>query len=314
MKRRGSIFWLAIFVLAVSAHARHVQETNLIKDVVYGHADGIDLKLDLAQPAMREGPLPALVFIHGGGWQMGTKNDFEPVIRQFASEGYVTVSVGYRLAPKHPWPAQIEDVKCAVRFLRAHADDYGVDPDAIGAIGHSAGAHLALLLGLMNPEDGFEDSGGHAGVSSKVQAVINVCGPTDLRVWRASTEAHAEARAATGKDFEDVLMDFVGTTDRDAPVIAQVSPVAYIDADAPPIITFHGGKDPVVPVEQATLLHEALEQAGARNHKLVIIEDADHAFGNLQHLTRILVEGRQFVETWLKELQSADGAVKTQTE
>ncbi len=292
--------WMAFIALALTSYAETIQQPTLIKDVVYGNSGGVDLKLDLAKPVPGDTPVPAILFIHGGGWQMGDKSGYEQVIRQFASYGYVAASVGYRLAPEHPWPAQVEDVKCAVRYLRANAAEHGINPDKIGAAGHSAGGHLALLLGLMNADDGLEGDGGHAEASSKVQAVINLCGPTDLRVWRASPEANAEAKASMGKDFEDVLKDFVGTVDRSAPVIAQASPITYIDADDPPIITFHGSADNVVPVEQATLLHDALEKAGIKHHKPVILEGADHGFTDLQHLARILQEGRQFADLHLK--------------
>lgn len=306
MYKQRFVFWGVFVVLAVLVSGLAGAQPVLLKDIVYGKAGDVELKLDLAKPAASDGPVPALVFIHGGGWQEGDKSGFEQPIRQFAAAGYVAASVGYRLAPKYPWPAQIEDVKCAVRYLRANAAEYGIDPDKIGAIGHSAGGHLSLLLGLMNPEDGFEGEGGNAGVSSKVQAVVNLCGPTDLRAWRALPEAQAAAKAASGKDFEDILKDFVGTTDREAPVIAEVSPVTYIDTDDPPILTFHGSKDPVVPVEQATILHDALEKAGVKDHKLVILEGADHGFAEPVYLLRILQEGREFADKRLKGIETAD--------
>lgn len=296
---------LAVLALALAAFGQGYPGTTLTKDIVYGQSGGVDLKLDMAKPDSADGPLPALVFIHGGGWQMGDKSGFEAVIQQYASFGYVTVSVGYRLAPKYPWPAQIEDVKCAVRFLRSHAAEYGINPDKIGAAGHSAGGHLALLLGLMDPGDGFEGDGGNPGVSSSVQMVVNLSGPSDLRAWRALPEANAASKAASGKDFEEVLADFLGTAERTAPIVAQASPVTYIDAEDPPVITFHGSKDPVVPIEQATLLDEALEKGGVKNHKLVILEDADHGLGNPLDLLRIVQESRQFADTWLKGVAPA---------
>ncbi len=286
---------------------------TVTRDIVYGTAGGVALKLDLARPESSDGPLPALVFIHGGGWQLGDKADFEPMIQQFATFGYVAVSVGYRLAPEYPWPAQIEDVKCAIRYLRANAAEHGIDPERIAAAGHSAGGHLALLTGFMRPEDGYEGDGGHPGVSSSVQAVVNVCGPTDLRVWRASPESQAEAKEATGKDFEEVLADFAGTADRNAPVIAEASPITYITEAAPPVLTFHGSIDPVVPVEQATLLHEALDEAGVQHHKLVILEGADHGFGEAMHLIRILSGSLRFADKWLKGITTGN-AVQTVTE
>jgi acetyl esterase/lipase len=171
-------------LLCMSAFAAYGQApagATFQKDVVYGHAEGVDLKLDLGKPPAGGPPVPALVFIHGGAWQVGSKDTFEPLVRQFADNGYVTASVEYRLAPAHKWPAQIEDVKCAVRYLRAHAKELNIIPDKIGAAGDSAGGHLSLLLGLMDPKDGLEGTGGNPEQSSKVQAVVNFYGPTDMK-------------------------------------------------------------------------------------------------------------------------------------
>lgn len=310
---RQILVGMALAALAWTIRADEFLPVTLTRDIVYGNSGGVELKLDLARPVSSDQPLPAVVLIHGGGWQMGDKSGFETIIEQFASFGYVAVSVGYRLAPEHPWPAQIEDVKCAVRYLRANAAQYGIDPEKFAAAGHSAGAHLALLLGLMNPEDGFEGQKSNTGLSSKVQAVVNVAGPTDLRRWRALPEAQAEAKAATGKDFEDVLADFAGTVDRTAPVIAQASPVTYIDAGDPPVCSFHGSADPVVPVEQAILLHEAFDKAGLKHHKLTVLEGADHGFGDAMHLMRIVHGSRAFVDRWLKGIAPPATAMKTGT-
>jgi len=296
---RVCMLWTAALVLAWAPAAQLTQEIDFTRDIVYGHADGVDLKLDMAKPAGVDAPLPVIVFIHGGGWQMGEKEGFEGAIRQFAASGYVAVSVAYRFAPEHPWPAQIEDVKCAVRYLRAHAEEHSINPDAIGVVGHSAGGHLALLLGLMNPEDGLEGNGGHEGHSSKVQAVINLCGPADLRTWRAHPEAEAAAKASGGKGFEDLLEDLMGTTDRSVPEMALASPVNYIGSDDPPVLSFHGSVDLVVPLEQSEQLHAALEAAGVTN-ELVVFEGGDHGFGNALHLLQVMQTGLEFADTWLK--------------
>lgn len=314
MNRRRLITGVLLTALVAMAGAEEPLSLTLTKDIVYGNSGGVDLKLDLARPDTSDSPLPLLIFIHGGGWQTGDKSDFEPMVRQFASSGYVAVSVNYRVTPEHPWPAQIEDVKCAVRYLRTNAAKYAIDPERFAAAGHSAGAHLALLLGLMDPKDGFEGDGGNPAVSSRVQAVVNVSGPTDLRVWRALPEAQAEAKAVTGKDFEDLLADFAGTVDRSAPVIAEASPITYVDADAPPVLTLHGSADPVVPVGQAELLHAALDGAGLKNHKLVVLEGADHNFGDASYVLRIVYESQQFADRWLKGIEPGTAAVDTGAE
>lgn len=144
------------------------QEVIFEKDVIYGHSSGVDLKMDLAKPAKSSGPVPALLGIHGGAWSSGDKSLYEPFIRQFAANGYVAAAVEYHFAPTHQWPAQIEDAKCAVRYLRAHAKELNIDPNKIGVIGDSAGGHLCLLLGLMDPKDGLQGTGGNPEQSSKV--------------------------------------------------------------------------------------------------------------------------------------------------
>src|SRR5262245_32419708 len=172
-------------------------------DVVFGKGGETDLHLDIARPKDGGKPLPCLVVIHGGGWRGGNFKAHLPQIFDFAKAGYVSATVQYRLVPTGRWPAQIEDVKCAVRYLRANADKYGIDKDRFGAIGFSAGAHLSMLLGTMDEKDGLEGNGGSVGQSSKVQAVVSYFGPTDL----------------AAKDFpasvNGMIYDFLGGTPDD---------------------------------------------------------------------------------------------------
>src|SRR5207244_11706124 len=150
------------------------------KDVEFGRGGDTALQLDMARPEKADKRLPCIVVIHGGGWRGGNFKVHVPDIFDFANHGYVSATVQYRLVPAAQWPAQIEDVKCAVRYLRANADKYGIDRDRFGAIGFSAGAHLSMLLGTMDKKDGLEGSGGNPNESSKVQAVVSYFGPTDL--------------------------------------------------------------------------------------------------------------------------------------
>src|SRR5256885_1883508 len=150
------------------------------KDVEFGSGGDATLKLDIARPEKADKRLPCIVVIHGGGWRGGNFKVHVPQIFDFAKQGYVSATVQYRLVPAARWPAQIEDVKCAVRYLRANAEKYGIDKERFGAIGFSAGAHLSMLLGTMDQKDGLEGSGGNANESSKVQAVVSYFGPTDL--------------------------------------------------------------------------------------------------------------------------------------
>jgi acetyl esterase/lipase len=266
------------------------QDVPLQRDIVYGKAGGVELKLDLARPAKGDGPFPLVVCLHGGAWQLGHRSDQHARLRLLADHGYVAASVGYHLAPKHPFPAQIEDARCAVRFLRAHAKDYKIDPKRVAAAGDSAGGHLALLLGLMDAEDD---------PPSKVQAVVNYFGPTDLRTWSATPQGDALLKVAVrGKDSNALLKDFLGTADRKAAVVAKASPITYVDAKDPPVLTFQGTADPLVQAEQAKALHAALKKAGVVE-KLVLLEGASHGWGgkDKERTDRLMLE---FLDRHLK--------------
>jgi acetyl esterase/lipase len=221
------------------------------RDVVYSRAGGENLKLDLYAPTQPSGPLPAMVFIHGGGWCGGAKEDFSKQAWALAEHGYVTITVNYRLSPRHQFPAQLEDVKCAVRWLRANAARYQVDSERIGAMGASAGGYLSLLLGFTESSDGLEGQGGYPEQSSKVRAVINVAGPTDL------------ARPDFTGPTEFLIIAFLGGSRTKVPATYKAaSPMSYLRPGAPPVLTIHGTTDGMVPFGQAARLHAALAKAG----------------------------------------------------
>jgi len=309
MKQACVLAGWVFFVAASATFAQTPQGVIVEKDVVYGQCDGVDLKLDLAIPPEQEGTFPVVVCIHGGAWQLGNKSDYDTHIRLLASYGYVAASVGYRLAPQHQWPAQIQDVKCAVRYLRKHAEEFSIDPNRIAALGDSAGAHLALLVGLMNDNDGFNSAGGNAGQSSEVRAVINFSGPSELATWRVLPAVEEEFFAYHKRDSDGILEDLLGTADRSDAVMTQASPVHYVDSGDPPILTFHGTADPIVPIGQAKLLHRALEKAGVQ-HTLHPVEGAGHAFTPAQSM-QANQQALAFLEQTLKGKAPAAPAVKT---
>ena len=217
------------------------------KDVVYGKGGGRDLTLNLARPKAATAAAPCIVVIHGGGWANGRKEQHNDLIATLAARGYVAATVGYRLAPADVFPAQVEDVKCAVRFLRANAPKYNLDPKRVGAVGFSAGAHLSMMLGVTDKSDGLEGEGGWPDQPSKVQAVVSYFGPTDL--------AAPELRP----DISPILRKFLGGTMEEKPeAYKRASPINYVRADTAPMLLLQGTNDPLVNWKQAIRMAEAL--------------------------------------------------------
>jgi len=206
------------------------------------------LQLDLYRPKALSKPVPGLIFIHGGGWRAGKRNDYRFYCQHFASKGYVAATVTYRLSQEAYFPAALFDVKAAVRYLRANAEKYGVDPNQIAVIGGSAGGYLSMMAGYTSDVPEFEGDGGNAGVSSRVQAVVNLYGPTDL----TKPAAHENS----------VVVAFLeGKSYKQAPdLFKKASPLNYVTRDDPPTLILHGTVDDIVPIEQADLLAARLKE------------------------------------------------------
>lgn len=268
--KRSLIMGLGLLVVTVGLSQAQDKkaEIRVERDIVYAKGGDTDLQLDLAMPKDGEGPFPTIICIHGGGWRGGNRGSLAKTIEVLAGRGYVAVSISYRLVPKAMFPAQIEDCKAAVRWLRANAKKYKVDPDHIGAVGYSAGGHLVCLLGVTNKDDGLEGKGGNPEQSSQVQAVVSFFGPTDFteRTWNATVE-------------KDILAPFLGGTFEDKrDNYKKASPISYVRKGAPPFLFFHGTEDKVVAVSQSRIMNEKLRSAGAST-KLVEIEGAAHGWG-----------------------------------
>jgi acetyl esterase/lipase len=283
IRSRTSTFFLISTVLAttevlsladVSSAAEPATNVVVTEGITYGRGGTEDLKLDLARPEHSAGLLPGLVYIHGGGWKGGSRNGYRNEIREAAQRGYVAVTVEYRLTDpdkhgkaKYPFPAQLEDVKCAVRWLRANAGKYHVDPKRIGATGESAGGHLSLLLAVTGSTNQFEGTGGNADVSSQVQAVVNWFGPTDLaRMYGYNKMVDPLLTALTG-----------GTPQERAEQYKVASPMTYVSQNTCPVLTIHGTADKLVPVDQATEFDTAMKKAGASS-SLMILPGKGHGF------------------------------------
>ena len=249
----------------ISCRAGSSETGKIEKDVIYGKADNADLKMDIYYPAEGTGNSPALIYVHGGAWIEGDKSSGVGIkyIPDLVKRGYLVASVNYRLAPKYKFPAQIEDVKCAVRFLRFNAKKYGINPEKIGAFGGSAGGHIVLLLGLSG-SDKFNNSGGYEGQSSKVKAVVDLFGPSDLTV-------------TFDKKGMKLIEEVFGTSDCNSEILKSASPVSYISSEDPPFLIIHGEKDRVVQFSQSQELYDKLKKAGL-DATLVRVKNAGHGF------------------------------------
>lgn len=267
------------------------------KDLVYGRAGDVELKMDLARPTEGTGPFPAVVWIHGGGWRMGTRTWGHGPIQLLAWQGYVAITITYRFAPQFPWPAQIHDAKAAVRYLRAHAKELNIDPERIGVMGESSGGHMALMVGLTGPDDGLEGDSGSPGFSSRVQAVVSYCTLTDFTQLKPRV-ATTEAEKAQTQALSTTVTDFGGTKDPKDPVWARLSPVTYADKNDPPVLMFQGSADPIVPEAQAHILDEVMTRAGTP-HRLFVASGGGHEWkGELREETN-----RQMLEFFRQHLK-----------
>lgn len=270
--------WLLAAHLAVQAQdAMPRYEVELTEDVEFGTGGDVKLLQHVARPKGVTSLVPGIVCIHGGGWTQGNRNDFREVVNEFASAGYVATTIEYRLAPEHRWPAQIEDCKCAVRWMRAHASQLGVDPDRIGVMGGSAGGHLAALVGLMEPSDGLEGEGGWADQSSQVQAVVNFFGPTDL-LKEFEHQEKGKVLAALVKHDVNVLQQFLGGTPQQVPeAYKMASPMTHVSRYDPPMLILQGTHDILVPYDQSLKLAAALARNGNKG-RLELIFGAGHGW------------------------------------
>jgi len=230
---------------------------KLIADVPYADTKDPRQRLDIYLPkkASVKGPLPVIAYVHGGAWMMGSKvGARSQVMAPVESGRYAAVSIGHRLSWQATWPAQIDDVKAAIRWIRAHAKEYGFDPNRICAIGGSAGGHLVAQLGLTNGDAAAEGKlGKHLNQSSKVQCVIDLLGPSDLRTV-------AVASAGSGPSAVDQLLG--GTPAQKPQLAADASPITHVDKNDPSFLIVHGTADPVVSYRQSVELDKALRQAG----------------------------------------------------
>ena len=248
--------------------SRVLEGVTVLRDLTYATVGERELKLDLYLPKEAPKPCPLIVWVHGGGWQNGTKANCRPAM-DFLAEGYAVASLDYRLTDVACFPAQIQDCKAGIRWLRANASEYQLDPNRFIAWGSSAGGHLVALLGTSGGVAEF-DVGDHLDLPSNVQAVIDYYGPSDLTamVQTPGYQGHAREGSPESKLVGGAVLQHPDEA-------AKASPVTYVDADDPPFLIVHGSNDPVVPPDQSQRLHDALTKAGAKS-ELHFIEGAKH--------------------------------------
>jgi acetyl esterase/lipase len=285
-------------ILAASA-AGDITAGNVqvMRDLTYATVDGKTLLLDLYLPPAPAGLRPLIVWVHGGGWRSGSKENPRLALAM-VSRGYAVASINYRLSHEATFPAQMQDVKAAIRWLRANASVYGLDPNRIGAWGSSAGGHLVALLGTSGGVALFDQGGGNYDQSSRVQAVVDFYGPIDFLQMDPMLGPGSRWHSAPGSP-ESLLLG--------APVLenpdkaAAASPLSYITPDDPPFLIVHGKQDRTVPYQQSVLFRDALRRAGVEA-TLILLPEAQHG-GAAFNGPELLDQVADFFDRHLRQAQ-----------
>lgn len=246
-----------------------------VTELVYTERDTGPLLMDLYLPPTPQAPVPAVIWLHGGGWAFGDRTLAPDLSRYFAVDGIAMASIAYRLSGQAIFPAQLHDVRAAVRYLRSHAGELGLDPGAIGLWGSSAGGHLAALAGVTGHLPELPGEPG-AGTDVRVQAVADGYGPVDLA--QVVAEAGHGLPELSGENSPEARL-LGGLPDQQPELARQASPLTYVTSEAPPFQIAHGTADVTVRSNQSVLLHEALAAAGVES-SLYLIDRFGHGFLN----------------------------------
>jgi acetyl esterase/lipase len=275
-----------ICVAAVLSPGLFCQQTTVDENVVYASINGSDLHLDIYKPAAQNAPRPGVILIHGGGWMQFDKSNMASMGRFLSRHGFVAFAVDYRLfdgKDNNRWPAQLDDAQRAVRWIRAHAAKYNVEPAHIGAYGHSAGGQIAALLGMEDTRDNSDPA--LAAHSSKVQAVVDVSGPSDFTL----------DHDADGNAF---LNKFLGATYSGHPDIwREASPAFHAAKDNAPFLIVHGSQDSEVSPHQSQVLYDRLQAAGVPS-SFVKVNDV-HTFQTPEARRQLAIQTLAFFSRYL---------------
>jgi acetyl esterase/lipase len=258
------------------------------KDIAYAEGGHEQQRLDIYLPA-NPGPHPLIVYVHGGAWRGGSKKDVP--LKELVAQGFAVASVDYRLSTVAPMPAQMHDIKAAIRFLRAHAAEYGFDARRFAVAGSSAGGHLAALTGTTNGNTELEGKlGAHTDQTSDVQAIVSFFGASNLQtILGQSTSRGLSMRVPA-------LQLLLGGQPDEKPALAKLaSPVAHVSAHVPPLLLIHGDADPQMPIEQSRELEAAYRKAG-RPVQFVILPGSLHGGMEFYNAERLAL-----VEKFLRE-------------
>ncbi len=267
-------------------------------DVVYGRPGGQDIKMDVFRSAEKPDKLrPAVILVHGGAWSAGDKSECHPFAEYLAKQGYVSFCIGYRLVNDtgNRWPAQLDDVQRAIRWIRANSAKYGVDPDRIGAIGGSAGGHIVACLGTSDTRDNSDPE--LAKYSSRPTCVVMMCGPTDL------TEDLSK-KVKQGEWCNEQIRRLLGDKPDSVPEVARAaSPLFHVDSKAVPTLIVQGENDDIVPVDHAERFAEALKKAGVE-YKL-FVHKGGHGFDDGDDFANFVKGNDVFLKKHLLDSPSA---------
>ncbi|MBI1355091.1 MAG: alpha/beta hydrolase fold domain-containing protein [Acidobacteria bacterium] len=260
-------------------------EYRITPDVVYSTANGYDAELDLYLPRQGDGPWPTLIYIHGGGWVGGSKEGSTLMLMPYLQMGMAVVNVEYRLARFSLAPAAVADCRCALRWIYANAKQYGFDTSKLVVTGNSAGGHLALTTGTMPKSAGFdyECTAGNPDTELKVAAVVNWYGITDV------------VDLLSGPNQKSYAVRWLGALPNREEVAKRASPIHYVRAGLPPILSIHGNADPTVPYQHAVDLHKALDKAKVKN-KLITVPGGKHGGFNREQDENAFREIRAFLK------------------
>jgi acetyl esterase/lipase len=255
---------LLLIILAVSLSSLHAES---VADIEFANVDGFSLKLDLHLPAAKKASV--LVYVHGGAWRSGSRGDVP--VKGLVEHGFAIASVDYRLSTQARFPAQIHDIKAAIRFLRSRGHEFGLDTTRVGIIGSSAGGHLAALVGVTKGHAELEGrEGPHVDQSSRVDAIVSFYGASNLQsILGQSTEFGLGVRVPA-------LQLLLGGLPDKHPALAKLaSPVAHVDGKDPPLLLIHGDADPQMPLAQSQEFHAEYQKAKLAS-ELIILPGAKH--------------------------------------